>query len=66
MTFSTHKQNSPEKKTFCGMQRIHFGYYVHFASQIDFVVKLVKNGRREVKNTLVRKQRMSHVPGKCN
>jgi len=31
----------------------------------DFVVKVINNGRRAVKNRLVRKQRMSHVPGKC-
>jgi len=32
----------------------------------DFVVKMNKNGRREVKKSLVRKQRMSRVPGKRN
>jgi len=27
----------------------------------DFVVKVIKNGRRHVKNSLVLKERMSHV-----
>jgi len=32
----------------------------------DFIVKVIKNGRREVKNSLVQKWRMSRVPGRRN
>jgi len=32
----------------------------------DLFVKLITNGRREVKNSLNRKKRVSHVPGNCN
>jgi len=32
----------------------------------DFFVKMIKNGHREVKNSLVRKYQMLCVPGKRN
>jgi len=57
VTFSTHKQNFPLKLPFWGVQYIKVVCYCMYVSlrRYDVVVKAIKNGRREVKSSLVRK-----------
>ena len=43
---------------------LKFVWYVRFAGNIKFVAKVIDNVHMEVKNSLVRKQRMSRVPGR--
>jgi len=55
MTFSTYKQKFPSKNNFLWVQCAKFVCYVCFAAQIDFVVEVIENVRREIKNGFVRK-----------
>jgi len=59
MTFSTHKQKIPSKKSpfwWYPAKNLHDMYVsLH---RYNFVAKVINNGHMEVKNSLGRKQRM--------
>jgi len=53
MTFSTHKQKASKKSSFWGYNVYNlYAVYVSLR-RYDFIVKVIDNGRREVKNSLV-------------
>jgi len=60
MAFSRHKQKFPsETAVICGYSAQGL-YAIHISlGRCNVVVKVIENGRREVKNSLVRKSWMS-------